>query len=201
MITLTLRVCIIPTKWCKRKYFLLNFAHYECWRFLFAYSRMPWNCETPFGYFWEMVFSFTTGQTYIFTNGLIILLFIAMCLHHQAFSDMFGHSLHKLDFEDEIQNDRKLIRELIEFHSMAKRCVWSGSDVFFFKVPKIMKSFRFSFELDDGISRSIQRYYISTIGLPNDLHCLYHFRIGFGSQMSNAFDVMSEEIIVLFFKS
>lgn len=57
------------------------------------------------------------------TNGTILLLFIAMCLHHRAFYKMYAHSLRELDHVDEKRNDRIVLCELIEFHGMAKRYV------------------------------------------------------------------------------
>lgn len=89
----------------------------------FVVFRLPWNCKTPIGYIGEIIFHVVTGQIFLFVTGIVILLFIAMCLHHQAFYQMYCHSLQKFECIITKQNHKKHLCELIRFHVSAKRLV------------------------------------------------------------------------------
>lgn len=82
--------------------------------------RLPWNCEVPVGYFGEMVFHIVTAQLYLFCNGVILLEFVAICLHHQAFYKMYSHSLDDFDANENEANKKQYLCELIQFHSLIK---------------------------------------------------------------------------------
>lgn len=51
-------------------------------------SSLPWNEETPLGYIAEIGFNIAIDQAYMISNGALLLLFISICLHHQAFSQI-----------------------------------------------------------------------------------------------------------------
>lgn len=80
---------------------------------------LPWDVTTPFGYCGEILYHLISGESYLFGNGMIILLYIAICLHHRAFYEMFEYSLHEFDTNT---NPKVFLSDLIEFHT-AKRFV------------------------------------------------------------------------------
>lgn len=93
----------------------------SCFFLLHLFNSLPWNITTPLGYFGEILYHVTTGQAYVFTNGMTLLFFIAICLHHQAFFQMFEHSVQNI--ESNHQTNRQLCA-LIEFHNIIKRFVY-----------------------------------------------------------------------------
>lgn len=96
-------------------------------QFQITFRRLPWNCTTPFGYFNEFLLNTIAGQSYIFTNGVLVLLFISMCWHHQAFFRMYHRSLIEFEHEEENRNDKRFLCDLIQFQNMAKEYVFSRS--------------------------------------------------------------------------
>lgn len=87
---------------------------------LFVFSSLPWNQETLFGYFSEICISMICIEAYLIDNGELLLLFISMCLHHQAFHRMFQNSLKKLDRINKNRNNEEYICGLIRFHISVK---------------------------------------------------------------------------------
>lgn len=81
---------------------------------IFIFS-LPWNQTTPAGYFAEMCVSILFSYVYLILTGIPLLLFISMCIHHQAFLEMFKHWIGK-----SVQCDAKLLCDLIRFHISAK---------------------------------------------------------------------------------
>lgn len=82
---------------------------------------MPWDCETFFGYAGEIIFHVTFGQGDILFNSMITGLFVSICLHHEAFYEMFEHSLRKLDVIGNRQEARIVLCKLIDFHNTIRR--------------------------------------------------------------------------------
>lgn len=80
---------------------------------------MPWDTRTLVGYAGEITFHLITGALYLHFNGVVMLLFIAICLHHRAFYAMFCHSLQKFDHEK--NNPNQFLCQLIEFHILVKQ--------------------------------------------------------------------------------
>lgn len=78
---------------------------------------LPWDQRTLIGYVGEIIFVVFTSSNYMICNAPIILLFISICLHHQAFYKIFQHSLNKLDLPDKNINNRKFICDLVRFHT------------------------------------------------------------------------------------
>lgn len=68
------------------------------------------------GYFAEIWFHIYYFEAY-YISGSILLLFIAICLHHQAFYKIFQNKLQKLNHSDERDNSKKLVFQVIRFHS------------------------------------------------------------------------------------
>lgn len=88
------------------------------------FSSLPWDQSTLLGYFAESCFEITTGMTYYIINGVMILLYISICIHYQAFYDMIKHSTDKWTLSnDNYKNNEQFLRNLIRFHISAKEWV------------------------------------------------------------------------------
>lgn len=91
----------------------------------FPTDSLPWNQQTPIGYIAETCLSMMICEAYLFVNGSIFQLFIAFCLHHRAFYQIFQYNLFKLE---RIQDDGKVkeqLCKLIRFHIEIKG--WASS--------------------------------------------------------------------------
>lgn len=110
--------------------------------FFLPIFSLPFDQQTLLGYFGEEALSIFTAEFYLIVNGSILLLFIGICLHHQAFFKIFHHGVSKLNHFHEDQNDEQLLCELVQFHILAKECV------------QILSSYHFS-QLNFG---KIQKY-------------------------------------------
>lgn len=62
------------------------------------------------------------GTSYLIGNGVPLILFISMCLHHQAFYKMFQYSLEQFNVSERKRNDE--INDIIRFHVLTKRLVY-----------------------------------------------------------------------------
>lgn len=82
---------------------------------------MPWNQQTALGCFSEIVFHILTAQSYLFLNGVFLVLFISLCLHHGAFYERFRYSMNKWNETGSYRNDRKSFCELMQFHILVKK--------------------------------------------------------------------------------
>lgn len=81
---------------------------------------VPWNQSTPVGYVEEMCFSIPISFGYFFVSGTFSLLFISICVHHQAFYEMFKLSVNKLKRSNVRRCDAKFLRDSIRFHILVK---------------------------------------------------------------------------------
>lgn len=82
---------------------------------------VPWNTSTPGGYTLETVLNVTCGGCYSFLNGVVVVLFISMCLHNQAFHKMFEYHLRQFNCQDKNRNDRdEICKLLIEFYNSVR---------------------------------------------------------------------------------
>lgn len=88
----------------------------------FYCSSLPWDQETPIGYFFEICVDNLFGEAYIFSASFI-LLFVSMCLHHQAFYQVFTHSLLECNRPNANYENKLLLHRLIRFHITAKEYV------------------------------------------------------------------------------
>lgn len=84
---------------------------------------MPWDQHTLNGYIYEIGFVITVGAAYLLTNGALLLFFISMCWHHQAFSKIVRHFLCKSDHSNGKRNDKEFLCEIIRFHVSIKEYV------------------------------------------------------------------------------
>lgn len=118
IILLIIYYSFLKTSFCSLK----DFSHeYLSSSSSISNDSLPWDAETGFGYFNEILFHTIAGQGYIFFNGTLVLLFIAICLHHEAFFKMHQHLLHNLDKVDKSRNNKKFLCKLINFQVSIRR--------------------------------------------------------------------------------
>lgn len=83
--------------------------------FVLLNSSLPWNQTTYLGYFAELLLLIPLAYGYMIINGTFLLLFISICMHHQAFHKMFKQSTNRTD-----KCDSKFLCDLMRFHVLAK---------------------------------------------------------------------------------
>lgn len=81
---------------------------------------LPWDTTTLTGYIGEIIFDINLAEAFYIATGVLLLLFMSICLHHRAFYKRFQHSLRALDQPNEIENIDKFICDLIRFHISIK---------------------------------------------------------------------------------
>lgn len=110
--------------WVKRQSTIFYFHPFDN-KFSSIYTKkkfsLPWNQTSLLGYFGELFLSFIIGGAYLSSNALFLLTFISMCLHHQAFLQIFRDLTLDLDHCNENRTDKKLLFKLIDFHYTVKR--------------------------------------------------------------------------------
>lgn len=84
------------------------------------YHSFPWNQQTPFGYAADILFQLDFAMSYYYSNGVVVVLFVSMCLHHRGFFKIIQNSLRKLDHLDKSRNDAAFLTNLIQFHNSTK---------------------------------------------------------------------------------
>lgn len=83
---------------------------------------LPWNQSTALGYVGELCHSLPIGTDFFSVIGTFLLLFISMSQHHQAFYNMFKHTVDKLKQPDgKVRCDAKFLRDLIRFYISVKK--------------------------------------------------------------------------------
>lgn len=88
------------------------------------------------GYFGEIFITMAFAYGYLIIHGISLILFISMCLHHQAFSKIFKHTIEKTK-----ECHAKFLRDLIGFHLTAKEYVVRCADISLIDQTKIMLNF------------------------------------------------------------
>lgn len=110
--------------------FLASIRKFPQLKLVFYFDSLLWNQKTPLGYFGYACFSLLTSNAFLFITGPILVLFISMYLHHEAFFKMFSHSLRQLNTPDKNVNDQNEIRKLLQFHNSLKGWFLVSSDVY-----------------------------------------------------------------------
>lgn len=82
--------------------------------------RLPWDATTPSGYFWEIFLSTVYIETYYTVNGPVLLIFVSICMHNQAFYEMFSHSVREMDDLRDARMEKMHIFYLVRFHVTIK---------------------------------------------------------------------------------
>lgn len=73
---------------------------------------------TQLGYFVEVLYQMAAADAYYIAHGSILLLFISICWHHQAFEQMIRHSMEKFDLLE--NHHKEPICKVIRFHVTVK---------------------------------------------------------------------------------
>lgn len=88
--------------------------------FPISIDSLPWAQDTLIGYIGTTIYEILLGITYFIANGSLLLLFISICLHHEAFFKMFQHLLRKLETPDKHRNDTKYLCKIIRLQISAR---------------------------------------------------------------------------------
>lgn len=81
---------------------------------------LPWNQGTIRGYLAENGFDIFYAGLYLISNGSILLLFVSICSHHQAFYEMLRYSTLRLDNPGTNQTADERLNYLIRFQISVK---------------------------------------------------------------------------------
>lgn len=69
------------------------------------------------GYIAEIFYVMLNCQTYMLTNGILLLFFVSKCYHHQAFYKMFDHMLATFNcLHRNYYDDKQYLCDLVRFH-------------------------------------------------------------------------------------
>lgn len=112
---------------CLCKWIIWNEENQFCWIWLAFHfvccHRLPWDSTTPSGYFWEIFLSTVYIETYYTVNGPVLLLFVSICMHNQAFYQMFSHAVREMDDLHDVRKEKAHIFYLVRFHVTIKEWV------------------------------------------------------------------------------
>lgn len=92
-----------------------------------VFHRLPWNQSTFLGYFVEIFGGILYSEGYYLQNGVLLLLFLSICIHHQAFYKMFQYLTVELNHDDGNRCVQKHMGKLVRFHVSAKEWVHNQS--------------------------------------------------------------------------
>lgn len=84
---------------------------------------MPWNQSTYVGYVGEIGFSVVTCEAYFLVDGLLLLLFISICLYFRSFREILKNSIRIRNQFDGNRFDHEFLCDLIRFHISIKKWV------------------------------------------------------------------------------
>lgn len=91
------------------------------------FFSLPWNQTTFYGYCGELGLVATDTTGFMLVNGGLLLLFISICMHHRAFSNIFKNAIAKSNKSIGVTNAKqcnaRFLHDLIEFHISAKKYV------------------------------------------------------------------------------
>lgn len=76
------------------------------------------------GYFGEMLILILISEVYLLISGVLLLLFISMCIHHRTFYEILKRSVDKWNDNISIStDDKQFLCNLIRFHVSSKEYV------------------------------------------------------------------------------
>lgn len=86
----------------------------------------PWNQTTLAGYLAEDFYIFFIAIIFSIVAGLVLLLYISICIYHSAFHKMIKHSIEKWNQNfnrdrDRDRNDDQFVFDLMRFHIEKKK--------------------------------------------------------------------------------
>lgn len=101
-----------------------------CKIFLFNFNcSLPWNQKTPLGYFYEIIYQMTTTQCYYSFNGIFLILYISICLHHRSFYKISQYAISRWEQNSKI-NNKMFIHEMVQFHVTIKAWFIQSADMY-----------------------------------------------------------------------
>lgn len=80
---------------------------------------MPWNQRTFVGFLAEVAVIFAFSVAILINYGVFILLFVSICIHHQAFYKMFKHLAQNLGSRNAGNSSKELLSRIIRLHVTA----------------------------------------------------------------------------------
>lgn len=83
-------------------------------------NSVQWPQQTRSDYFIEIGITLVLGEAFMCLNGTLLLFFISMCLHHDAFNKMLQHFLRKLETPNSNHKNEKIRCNLLQFHVLTK---------------------------------------------------------------------------------
>lgn len=92
---------------------------------IFLCVRLPWNQTTLHGYLGEAGSITIFGDVYASECFTLLMFFVSICLHHQAFYKMFKHWIDQRNRQERNNSDEVFLCDLIRFHIMIKAYVMS----------------------------------------------------------------------------
>lgn len=100
-------------------------THKLNWYPFFLFISLPWNQNTPIGYFAEVLYQMIAPDAFYITHGSVLLLFISICWHHKAFEQIIRHMMNQFDHLETDRNYKKSLCQIIQFHITVKKLVQS----------------------------------------------------------------------------
>ncbi|XP_055305901.1 odorant receptor 22c-like [Sitodiplosis mosellana] len=91
---------------------------------------LPWDQETLMGFGFATCFDLFGADSYFISNGSLLLLFISMCLHHEAFLKRFQQEMSKFDHTLENTKHRDILCKLVRFHIITKEWFLQSADTY-----------------------------------------------------------------------
>lgn len=78
------------------------------------FFSVPWNQTTLIGYLGEEFTILSGGGAYMVGLGVVLLLFVSICMHHQTFCKIFEHMIDESNCrEKENRNDERFLCDLM----------------------------------------------------------------------------------------
>lgn len=81
---------------------------------------LPVDQSKLFGYIVEICSTMLCGEAFYDVNGSVLVLFISMCFHHQAFANIFKYSTDKLNECNQKQKAEQIICDLVRFRILVQ---------------------------------------------------------------------------------
>ena len=111
-------------KWKVHKFNILTRkrkTNLKIWNFF----SLPWNQTTWYGYFGELITITGVGNVYSGITFVLLIFFVAICLHHQAFYKMFKMWIDAQNEQQQEKNrdnrsDEQFLCDLIRLHISVK---------------------------------------------------------------------------------
>lgn len=109
-----MKITHITLGWSGETYEMIYYDYINWVSYL---NSLPWDQKTIIGYIGMMCYHLFTADMVLLLNGAFFILFISLCLHQEAFYEIFHRKLQH------IEKNQKLIFEVINFDNSVKKLV------------------------------------------------------------------------------